>query len=131
MLNRRLHKDSEVEIQQSSGLNNSRLQHLKTCDLGIRQQVVDAIGAETGLISQEGFPLFTWEMRLQPENPMDAVHSKLEQTGPIQGLSDQIQENVNEVNLLCRNTPKRIVRADTKSTECCQRFHRMPNRKRW
>ena len=56
-------------------------------------------------------------MGLQPENSMDAVHSQLEQSGAIQGLSDQIQENVNEVTVLCRNLPKEIVRFDTKSTE--------------
>ena len=56
-------------------------------------------------------------MGLQPENSMDAVHSQLEQSGAIQGLSDQIQENVNEVTVLCRNLPKGIVRVDTKSTE--------------
>ena len=48
---------------------------------------------------------------------MDAVHSQLEQSGAIQGLSDQIQENVNEVTVLCRNLPKGVVRVDTKSTE--------------
>ncbi len=56
-------------------------------------------------------------MGLQPENSMDAVHSQLEQSGAIQGLSDQIQENVNELTVLCRNLPKGIVRVDTKSTE--------------
>ena len=56
-------------------------------------------------------------MGLQPENSMDAVHSQLEQSGAIQGLSDQIQENVNEVTVLCRNLPKGIVRIDTELME--------------
>ena len=56
-------------------------------------------------------------MGLQPENSMDAVHSQLEQSGAIKGLNDQIQENENEVVVLCRNLPKGIVRVDTKSME--------------
>ena len=56
-------------------------------------------------------------MGLQPENAMDAVHSQLEQSGAIQGLSDQIQGNVNAVIKLCRNLPSDIVRVDTKSKE--------------
>ena len=68
------------------------------------------------MIAQQRFPLFTWEMRLQPENPMNAVHSKLKQSGAIHGLSDQIQRETSEVNLLCRSKPKEIVRAATKTT---------------
>ena len=68
-------------------------------------------------------------MRLQPESTMDAAHSKLEQSGTIQGLSDQIQRKRNEVTLLCRSDPDRIVRCATK-IKSYQRFQRMPNRKR-
>ena len=68
-------------------------------------------------------------MRLQPESTMDAAHSKLEQSGTIQGLSDQIQGKGNEVTLLCRSDADQIVRCATK-IKSCQRFQRMPNRKR-
>ena len=47
---------------------------------------------------------------------MNAVHSKLKQSGVIHGLSDQIQRETSEVNLLCRSKPKGIVRAATKPT---------------
>ena len=129
LLNRRLHKYAHSKHLQSSRLNNSWLQHLKTSGFCIRQQISDAIRTETGLITQQGFPFFGWKMRLQPESTMDAAHSKLEQSGTIQGLSDQIQGKRNEVNLLCRSGPDQIVRCATK-IKSCQRFQRMPNRKR-
>ena len=64
--------------------------HIQSSFAGITDQIVDAIHAESGLSRQQGIPVLSWKVRLQPEHTVHAggihLHEAL-----VEARSDEIQ----------------------------------------
>ena len=64
--------------------------HIQSSFACITDQIVDAIHAEGGLSRQQGIPVLSWKVRLQPEHAMHAGGIHLYET-LVEAGSDEIQ----------------------------------------